>query len=90
VTLRVRGDSERVLIEVEDECGGLPGGSALDLFRSFEQRGADRTGVGLGLAFCRWAVEANGGQIHARNIPDVGCVFTIDLPRVAVRTLANQ
>ena len=89
VTLRVRADSERALIEVEDECGGLPGGSALDLFRSFEQRGADRTGVGLGLAFCRWAVEANGGQIHARNIPDVGCVFTIDLPRVAVHTLAN-
>jgi signal transduction histidine kinase len=87
VALRIRASSDRVLIEVEDECGGLPG-SVDDLFRSFEQRGADRTGIGLGLAFCRWAVEANGGQIYARNIPDTGCVFTIELPRVAVHSLA--
>jgi signal transduction histidine kinase len=89
VSLRVRSDPERVLIEVEDECGGLPAGTDVDLFRSFEQHGADRTGVGLGLAFCRWAVEANDGQIYARNMPGTGCVFTIDLPRVASRTLAS-
>jgi signal transduction histidine kinase len=81
VTLRVGAGEERVLIEVEDECGGLPGGNADDLFHPFEQRGADRTGVGLGLAFCRWAVEANDGRIYARTIPGTGCVFTIDLPR---------
>jgi signal transduction histidine kinase len=81
VTLRVGASEERVLIEVEDECGGLPGGNADDLFRPFEQRGADRTGVGLGLAFCRWAVEANAGRIYARTLPGTGCVFTIDLPR---------
>ena len=81
VTLRVGASAGRVLIEVEDECGGLPGGNTNDLFRPFEQRGADRTGVGLGLAFCRWAVEANDGRIYARSLPDVGCVFTIDLPR---------
>lgn len=81
VTLRVGASAGRVLIEVEDECGGLPGGNTNDLFRPFEQRGADRTGVGLGLAFCRWAVEANDGRIYARSLPDVGCVFTVDLPR---------
>ena len=41
----------------------------------------ERTGVGLGLAFCRWAVEANDGRIYARSLPGTGCVFTIDLPR---------
>jgi len=81
VMLRVGANAERVLIEVQDECGGLPGGNADDLFRPFEQRGTDRTGVGLGLAFCRWAVEANDGRIYARSLPDVGCVFTVDLPR---------
>jgi len=24
------------------------------------------------------------GQVYARNLPDHGCVFTIDLPRVAL------
>jgi signal transduction histidine kinase len=87
VTLRVGAGADRVLIEVEDECGGLPGGNVNDLFRPFEQRGADRTGAGLGLAFCRWAVEANDGRIYARSLPDVGCIFTVDLPR-HVATLA--
>jgi hypothetical protein len=51
-----------------------------DLFRPFEEL-ADGTGVGLGLAFSRWGVEVNDGRISARNLPDQGCVFTIDLPR---------
>jgi signal transduction histidine kinase len=72
-----------VLIEIQDECGGLPGEEASHLFRPFEQRGADRTGLGLGLAFSRWAVEANHGRIYARNLPGKGCVFTVDLPRPA-------
>jgi len=69
-----------VMIEVEDECGGLPRGNAEDLFRPFEQRSQDRSGVGLGLAIARESVETNGGLIRARNLPGKGCVFTIDLP----------
>jgi signal transduction histidine kinase len=84
VTLRVGVSADRVLIEIEDRCKGLPDGDVDDLFRPFEQRNADRSGVGLGLAFCRWAVEANEGRIYARNRPDKGCVFTVDLPRSAV------
>ncbi len=81
VTLRVLASEERVLIEVEDDCGGLPSGSPDELFRPFEQRGADRSGLGLGLAFSRWGVEANHGRIYARNVPERGCIFTVDLPR---------
>ena len=84
VTLTVGASAERVLIEIQDECGGLPDGSVSELFRPFEQRGANRSGLGLGLAFSRWGAEANGGRIYARNLPDKGCVFTVDLPRIAV------
>ena len=52
-----------------------------DLFRMFEQRNADRTGLGLGLAISRKGVEESGGAIHVRDMPGKGCVFTIDLPR---------
>jgi hypothetical protein len=88
VTLRVGASVERVLIEIQDECGGLPGGNVEDLFRPFEQRGADRTGVGLGLAFSRWGVQVNNGRIYGRNLPDKGCVFTVDLPRIPVSAVA--
>ena len=82
VTLRVGASAERVLIEIQDECGGLPSADVNELFRPFEQRSADRTGMGLGLAFSRWGAEANDGRIYARNLPGAGCVFTVDLPRL--------
>jgi signal transduction histidine kinase len=88
VTLRVGSRADRVLIEIEDECGGLPGGNGQALFRPFEQRSADRTGLGLGLAFSRWGAEANNGRVHTRNLPNRGCIFTVDLPRFHVPALA--
>jgi signal transduction histidine kinase len=84
VTLRVVVTADRVLIEVLDECLGLPEGNIGELFRPFEQRSADRTGMGLGLAFSRWGVEANNGRISARNCDGKGCVFTVDLPRLPI------
>ena len=89
VTLRVGVSTERVLIEVQDECGGLPTGNANDLFHPFEQRSANRTGLGLGLAFSRWGAESNNGRIYTRNLPGQGCIFIIDLPRVNVPDFAT-
>ena len=74
---------DRVLIEVEDECGGLPPDQAEDMFRPFAQRSADRSGLGLGLAIARESVELNGGEVRVRSLPGKGCVFTIDLPRLS-------
>lgn len=88
VTLRVGVSSARVLIEVEDECGGLPEGTDHALFRPFEQRSTNRSGLGLGLAFSRWGAEANNARIYTRNHPNHGCVFIVDLPRLAVPVLA--
>jgi signal transduction histidine kinase len=83
VSLKALSAANRVLIEVEDECGGLPPGDTEDLFRMFEQRSADRSGLGLGLGISRRGVEANGGELRVRNLPGKGCVFTIDLPKAA-------
>lgn len=85
VTLRVGASPDRVLIEVEDECGGLTGGGGgKALTPPFEQRGTDRSGLGIGLTFSRWGAEVNGGRLYARDLPGKGCVFTVDLPRAAV------
>jgi signal transduction histidine kinase len=89
VTLRVAASAERVLLEIQDECGGLPDGDVDGLFHPFDQRSANRTGLGLGLAFSRWATEASDGRIYACSLPGVGCVFTVDLPRVSVPALAS-
>jgi signal transduction histidine kinase len=81
VTLRASATTSRVLIEIEDECGGLPPGDAEDLLQPFSQQGRDRTGLGLGLSICVKAVKAIGGELHIENLPGKGCIFTIDLPK---------
>ena len=92
VTLRIDTAStpDRALIEVEDECGGLPPGKADDLFRPFQQRSTDRSGLGLGLTIARDGIAVNGGEIRARTLPGRGCVFTVDLPRVLVSATDPQ
>jgi signal transduction histidine kinase len=89
VTLTVGASAERVCIGVHDECGGLVGADVNELFRPFEQRGTDRSGLGLGLAFCRWGADANNGRLYTRNLPGKGCVFTVDLPRVVAPAIVR-
>ncbi len=81
VRLKAHASDGRVLIDVEDECGGLPDGAAKVMFVPFSQAGPDRSGVGLGLSLSREGIEAQGGTLSVRSIPGKGCVFTIDLPR---------
>jgi signal transduction histidine kinase len=83
VCLRAYAKDERVFIEVQDECGGLPPGRADELFRPFDRRGANVTGLGLGLAISRRSVDVSGGEIHVKNLPGEGCIFAIDLPLAA-------
>ncbi len=82
ITLRTTATADRVLIEVEDECGGLLPGSTERLFRPFERQSADQSGLDLGLSVSRKGVEAMGGMIGARDLPGKGCVFSINLPRL--------
>jgi len=79
--LNARADGDQVLIEVADHCGGLPAGAMRTMFKPFAQVGADRTGVGLGLTIARRSVEAGGGQLTVRDVPGIGCVFSLRLPR---------
>ena len=79
VSLKTYGSGAHVLIEIADECGGLPEGKRAEMFGAFKQHDADRGGLGLSIA--RRAVEASGGTLSLRDMPGIGCVFTIDLPR---------
>jgi signal transduction histidine kinase len=80
VALKTTIVADRVQIAIEDECGGLPPGKAEQIFGAFQQRGVDRSGLGLGLFISRKGVEASGGMIRVLDVPGRGCVFTVDLP----------
>jgi signal transduction histidine kinase len=80
ITLQASLLDDMVLIEVHDQCGGLPRSAADTMFMPFTQRSANRTGLGLGLAIARHSVEADFGTLTVRDVPGTGCVFTISLP----------
>jgi signal transduction histidine kinase len=91
VSITTRATSEQVFIAVQDQCGGLPPGKAEELFRPFERRGINRSGLGLGLSISLKGVRSSGGEIQVRDLPGQGCVFTIELPRaVTVGALADE
>jgi two-component system, OmpR family, heavy metal sensor histidine kinase CusS len=49
-------------------------------FQVEARRAAARANRGLGLFFCKLAVEAHGGTIHVESRPGLGTVFVIRLP----------
>ena len=83
VCLRALSSGDRISIEVEDGCGGLPPAAEM-MFRPFEKMGSKRGGLGLGLAIAQQAVEADGGKLSLRDIPGRGCVFIVEMPLAEV------
>ena len=81
-TVEMRGsiNKERVIIEVEDCCGGLPPGKVEQAFAPFVRLDTNQTGFGLGLAIAKQAVDAHAGTIRVQNLPGKGCVFVLELP----------
>jgi signal transduction histidine kinase len=86
VQLRAYGQDNRIIIEVQDHCGGLPPGSVERIFIPFAQHNDDKTGLGLGLSIARQNITAEGGTLSVRDLPGTGCVFIVSLPRYALRT----
>ncbi len=83
--IQVRGKlvGENIVVEVEDECGGLSPNAATDLFKPFEQQNEDRNGLGLGLTIAQRAIALNHGKIEVTNLAGTGCIFKITLPKKA-------
>jgi signal transduction histidine kinase len=78
-----RGDG-RVRVAVHDDGGGVPAEAREKIFEKFgtvESR-HERAyhSVGLGLAFCKLAIEAHGGNIGVDPGVPVGSTFWFELP----------
>jgi signal transduction histidine kinase len=85
VSVRGHSTDARMVIEVEDECGGLPPGKVDELFRPFVRGAHLSPGVGLGLSIAMRAMRAIDGEIRVRDLPGKGCIFSVELPAVLVR-----
>lgn len=70
------------LFEVRDTGIGVPEDMRERIFEKFSQgkSGRPKTSTGLGLAFCRMAVEAHGGRIWVESAVGRGSCFKFTLP----------
>jgi two-component system sensor histidine kinase/response regulator len=84
LTLTARSDPNGILLTVGDNGPGIPEEYQELIFRKFERvRSANAPRVrssGLGLTFCRLAIEAHGGRIWVKSTEGEGSTFYVQLP----------
>jgi two-component system, NtrC family, sensor histidine kinase KinB len=74
-------DGEWLVFWVRDNGPGVPAAYHERIFEKFGQvRGRRTRGTGLGLTFCKLAVEAHSGHIWLESAEGHGSVFALALP----------
>jgi signal transduction histidine kinase len=85
VSARLSDDGGSALVSVRDEGPGIPEEHQSRIFDKFFQaatreRSHRKVSVGLGLAFCKLAIEAHGGRIWVESKLSEGACFSFSLP----------
>jgi two-component system sensor histidine kinase/response regulator len=76
-------DEENIQFAIRDTGDGIPAVAFERIFEKFGQLDSRRAGTGLGLAFCKLAVEAHGGRIKVESTPGAGSTFSFSIPIAA-------
>lgn len=83
VTITVSQDEQEGLrFAIRDTGEGIPPEAFERIFEKFGQLDSRKVGTGLGLAFCKLAVEAHGGHIQVESTPGAGSTFSFTIPLV--------
>lgn len=84
VSIEVIRKGAEAVIEVHDKGPGISEEHREMIFEKFGQvemrQADDKRSVGLGLTFCKMAVEAQGGEISVHGDVGVGSIFRFTLP----------
>ena len=80
VTVIAWKDEENIRFAIRDTGVGIPEAAFERIFEKFGQLDSRRVGTGLGLAFCKLAVEAHGGRIQVESSPGTGSTFSFSIP----------
>lgn len=82
IAVTVTPEGENYRVSITDNGGGIAPEYQQKIFEKFWQAElrSQRVGTGLGLAFCKLAVEAHGGQIGVQSKLNQGSTFWFTLP----------
>jgi PAS domain S-box-containing protein len=86
ITIQAQNIADMGLVKVSviDQGPGVPERYREAIFEKFQRvhKGRETKGLGIGLAFCRLAVEAHNGRIWVDDAPGGGASFNFTLPIV--------
>ena len=81
ITVKAQHIDDHMRIEVVDTGQGIPEDYREKIFEKFAQvESRQRTGTGLGLTFCKMAIESHSGQIWVESEEGVGSTFVFQVP----------
>lgn len=81
ITVRAFCKDISLVLVIEDTGHGFPEGEIDKVFDKFYRLKNSATGgTGLGLSIVKGFVEAMGGNISLKNMPEGGAVFTVEIP----------
>lgn len=84
INIQMQVSEEQVCMQVIDSGPGIPESERQSIFDRFvqiqNQPVRHRRGSGLGLNFCKLAIEAHGGRIWIEANPAGGSIFAFTLP----------
>ncbi|HXI03706.1 MAG TPA: ATP-binding protein, partial [Candidatus Saccharimonadales bacterium] len=89
LTLRTRTDGGQIRVEMRDSGPGIPEEILPRLFDPFFTTKEVGQGTGLGLSICYGIIEEHRGRIYARNAPDGGAIFVVEIPVIAAEEKAR-
>ena len=72
---------------ITDDGPGIPEDlreRIFDRFITFNHGGGQVRGTGLGLSFCKLAVESHGGRIWVEDAPNSGSAFNVTIPGIPI------
>lgn len=83
IGVRARTDLDGIEFTVQDDGEGMPKEDLETIFNPFERSrstASTRFDTGMGLTFCKLAIEAHGGRIWAESERGYGSSFFVRLP----------
>jgi PAS domain S-box-containing protein len=86
ITLHASANTDNLVVEVEDNGSGISVEEQKELFQPYRSRVSDKenlSGLGIGLALCKYIVELHGGKIWVMSGTSKGSTFSFSIPLAA-------